>query len=276
MGIEIPVQLNKSQTALIWTGLNHIVLSYALRERTGQAPTGYPFRLLPLPRDFDAGMYSASMMNRTIVLCACLKPKRSSGGSLELDSFQLRAAAFSARVTLKIQRFLTTTKKARKSSLERQRREGIDPKSIERLRRKTKRVVKYLERQMKRAERRFVSARSRSEFKVTSNEWRAHLRWMQFHLAYFKPISGGPGIRNMQRWTVDALVAMAKKAIAAEGLEVMNEKLVRDATRRFIHDCHRGRVVYHDFIYMLHHQNSPIAQSELFEYLGPRLGLQGR
>ncbi len=273
MGIEIPVRLNKSQTALIWTGLNHIVLSYAMRERTGQADSSYPFRVRPLPRDFNTGIYSPSMMNRTIALCALLKPKRSSGGLFDLDSFQLRAAAFSARVTLKIQRYLASTKNARKSSLETRRREGIDPKSIERLGLKTKRVIKYLERQMKRAERRFVSSRSRSEFKASSEEWRAHLRWMQFRLAYFTPLPG-PGIRKMQRNIIDLLVAMAKKAIAVEGLEVPNDKLVRVIIRRFIHDCHRGRIGYKNFVYMLHRQQSPIAQFELFEYIAPRVGLE--
>ena len=271
----LSIRLSKSQTGLIWTGLNHIVCSYAMRERKEEPPTAYPFRIQPLPRTFDTGTFSLSMMNRTIALSAMLKAERSSGGTFNMDSFQLRAAAFSSRTTLQIQRFLATTPKIRKSSLERRKRDGIDPESIKKLSLKIRALIKYLERQMKRAERRFVSERSSGEFKELSKEWRAHLRWMQYHLAYFKPFRPvGPGMRRMQRRRVDLLVAMAKKAIEARGPEIPNDKLLRGIIRSFIHDCRRGRVGYRDFLYMLDHQQNPIAQAELLEYIAPRLGLE--
>jgi hypothetical protein len=244
-------------------------------ERTGDSPASYPFQIQPLPRDFGTGIYSPSMMNSTIALCARLKPRQSSGGVFELDSFQLRAAAFSARVTLKLPRFLATTKKARESSPEKRRAEGIDPESIARLRLRIKHIVKDLERQMKRARRQFLKHGTSGEFRALSKEWRSHLLWMQYRLAYFKPFRPvGPGTRRRQRIRIDLLVAMARKAIETKKLPIPNEKLLRNVIRRFIQDCHRGRIGKRDFLYMLDHQQSPIAQTELLKYVSPRLGLE--
>ena len=143
MGTEISVRLNKSQTGLIWTGLNHIVCSYARRERTEKLPRPIHFEYRPCHESS-----SLSMMNRIFVLCAMLKPDKPTGGTFNLDSFQLRAAAVSARATLQLQRLLATTDKARKSSLKQQKRDGIDPESIKKLSLKKSALVKYMERQM--------------------------------------------------------------------------------------------------------------------------------
>ncbi|MGC2614816.1 MAG: hypothetical protein WA354_12360, partial [Terracidiphilus sp.] len=121
---------------------------------------------------------------------------------------------------------------------------------------------------MKRATRKFLKYGSSGEFKALSKEWRAHLLWMQYHLAYFKPFRPvGPAIRRMQRMQIDLLVAMAKKAIDAQKRPNPNDKLLRDVIRRFIRDCHRGRVRDRNFLYMLRNRESPIAQAELLEYV---------
>jgi hypothetical protein len=215
-------------------------------------------------------------MNRMIGLCAKLKPKRSKGGTFKLDSFELRCAAFSARVTLKLEGF--EAQEPRKSNPNvLGKRSGRDPNAVKNLVLRIRNCLKFLEREMKRAKRQFLKVGTSSEFKALSKEWRSHLRWMQYHLAYFKPFRPvGPEVRRMQWKTVDLLVAMAKKAIEAKGVEVPDQKLLRKIIRQFIRDCHRGRVGHHDFRYMLHHQQSPIAQSELFEYVARRLGKEKR
>jgi len=188
-----------------------------------------------------------------------------------LDSFELRGAAFAARVTLKIRRF--EANKIRSSSPQIRNRQGLNPNAVKKLALRLKRCLRFLEREMKRAARQFFKDSTIREFKALSTEWRAHLRWMKYHLAYFKPFRPvGPGIRRMQRKRIDLLVAMAKKAIEAEKRQIPNDKLVRGVIRRFIRDCHRGRVVDHNFLYMLKNQQSPMAQAELLEYVAPRLG----
>ena len=188
-----------------------------------------------------------------------------------LDSFELRGAAFAARVTLKIRRF--EANKIRSSSPQIRNRQGLNPNAVKKLALRLKRCLRFLEREMKRAARQFFKDSTIREFKALSTEWRAHLRWMKYHLAYFKPFRPvGPGIRRMQRKRIDLLVAMAKKAIEAEKRQIPNDKLVRGVIRRFIRDCRRGRVVDHNFLYMLKNQQSPMAQAELLEYVAPRLG----
>lgn len=212
-------------------------------------------------------------MSRTVALCALLKPKRFSGGILELDSFQLRAAAFSARVTLKLQRFIRDNKGVRRYSLEAQRDQGYDRASIKRLKLKVGRLIKLLEREMKRAARRSAAAGAGNAFEVLSEEWRAHLRWMQVHLAYFTPYRPGSGIGRLQRKRIDRLVAMVN-AIAIAGSVAPNEKLLRKTIRGFVHECHLGRVGYHDFLYMLRNELSPTIQAELFEYVASKMQLE--
>jgi len=247
-----------------------------MRARTGEAPAAYPFRIQPLERNFDTGTFSLSMMNRSVKLCAMLKAKRS-GGTFSLDSFQLRAAAFSSRTTLQIRRFIAVTPGIRKSSIERRKRDGIDPESIKRLRQKISILIKFLEKHMKRAERRFVSERSRADFQHLSKEWRAHLRWMKYRLAYFKPFRPvATGMRPMQRRRIDLLVAMAQNASEAKKRQIPNDKVLRDIIRRFVRDCHRGRIGERNFQYMLKNQQSPIAQAELLDYVALRLGRKER
>ncbi|WP_348260934.1 hypothetical protein P8935_14090 [Telmatobacter sp. DSM 110680] len=126
---------------------------------------------------------------------------------------------------------------------------------------------------MKRATRQFLKNSTSGEFKTLSNEWREHLRWMKYRLAYFRSFRpGSPNLRRTQRQWIDLLVSMAKTAIAAERPQITNEKLLRDIIRRFVHDCRRRRVGERNFLYMLKNQEDPIAQAELLKYVAPRLG----
>ena len=214
------------------------------------------------------------MMNRTLRLCAKLRPRRSTGGMFKLDPFELRAAAFAARITLKMGRFEAQT--TRTSTPQVRKRQGMDLATVRNLAVKTKLCLRFLEQEMKRATRQFLKSATSGELKILSEEWRVHLRWMKYHLAYFKPFRPvGPGLRRLQRKRIDLLLAMAKKAMDSKKGRIPNDKLVRDVIRRFIRDCHRGRVGDRNFLYMLKNQESPIALAELLEYVAPRLGLGG-
>lgn len=68
------------------------------------------------------------------------------------------------------------------------RRFKLDRAAIEKLETSTKPVIRTLERLMKRANRQFLKV-SPWTFESCSKEWRWHLRWIRFHLAYFNPPS---------------------------------------------------------------------------------------
>jgi hypothetical protein len=272
--LKIPVRLTRAEVGLIWKGLNHIACAYAHRESTGEEVYGYPSKIFPLAKGADRGSFSPAMMNRVLQVHAKLNPKKTTGGTIQLDSFELRALAFSARLTLQIQRDLAH--KTRKTSLRETTEAGVDPKSIRKLKQAIGKTIKFLEVVMKRAKRLFVSQRSNQNFKEESAEWRAHLRWMQLHLAFFKRIRvGSPNTRRMQRKNIDQLVSMAKKEIAAVGYEMPEDKRIRNAVRLFISECRRGRVGYRHYRYLLNRRDEPDARSELLLHLAPRLGFNG-
>ena len=62
--------------------------------------TSYPFAIRPLPPELDSGTFSARMMDRITNLWIKIKPIRTTGGTVGLDEFELRAAIFSVRTTV--------------------------------------------------------------------------------------------------------------------------------------------------------------------------------
>ena len=101
----IKVQLTKDQISMIWPDLNYIVCQWLTLEQSGQSVTCYPFRILPLPPGSDSGTFSASMMDRINQVFAKVRPIRTTGGEAWLDEFELRAAIFSARMSVKLERY---------------------------------------------------------------------------------------------------------------------------------------------------------------------------
>jgi hypothetical protein len=268
----IKLRLTKAQISVIWPGLDHIIRADLTRKVSGQALTSYPFQIQPLPMGFDSGTFSPSMMKRIERLWIKLKPIASKGGRIRMDAFELRAAALSVRVTLKLQRL--KAQKTLHGEADAKGQFSLDRTTIKELKVRTERVIRSLERNMKRANRQFLTQVSTDEFKALSKEWQLHLRWIRFSLAYFKPFCAfGPGRRRLQRVEIDQLVQMARQAIMDQGFEPPDPGEIRKAIRLFVRYSRRGRQGAKHFRYMLKNRDSSLALSELFEFLEPRLGL---
>jgi hypothetical protein len=107
---EISLRLTRNQATLIWVGLDHTVRALLTRELAGQARTSFPFGILQLPVGFDSGTFSAAMMDRVRKLWTKVEPKRSRGGRVRMDAFELRVAALSVRTTQKLYKMMKKRK----------------------------------------------------------------------------------------------------------------------------------------------------------------------
>jgi len=269
----IAVRFSKSQMAIIWPGLAFVLSAYRMRQQNGTVPTAYPFRVNPLPRDFDSGTFSSSMMEQFSLLSAKLKPRRGTGGSLSLTVFDLRAAAFSARTTVKLHRMIIREGKHSKDGAKR--RSDDDRRKVQKEAKTRKNVVKALEHYMKRATRRFLAVRTPDEFRALSKEWQSHLRWIQFHLTYFKStrIFLSP-MRRTYQTSINQLVKMAEKAILVRKYQLPDPASLRHVIRLFVSYSRRARIGQYHHRYMLNNTGNRFAQARLFEFLEPRLYLR--
>lgn len=190
-----------------------------------------------------------------------------------MDAFELRAAILSVRITLKLQR-VKAHKRPRIISAAIPV-SNLDGQPIPELERKVQKVVKSLERYTKRANRKFMALGSRGEFKARSKEWQSHLRWIRFHLAYFKPFrSIGSLIRTREWEDTDRLVAVAVRTIREKGFDVPDAKDLRHAIRLFMRYSRQGRLGRRNYLYVLQNSENRFARSSLFEFLEPRLKLK--
>jgi hypothetical protein len=139
---------------------------------------------------------------------------------------------------------------------------------------RTQRVIKSLETYMKRANRRFVAINSQAEFKMLSQQWKTHLRWVRFHLAFFKdwPVFM-PRLRQLDQMIIEELVSMAEEALQVNGYEVPDPPELRRVIRMFIRYSRRGRLVP-DFRYMLNNRKAMYARYVLAEFVAQRLKLK--
>jgi hypothetical protein len=144
---------------------------------------------------------------------------------------------------------------------------------LQALQKRTDKLIETLERLEKRATRRFSAARSKQELAMLSREWRAHIRWIRFNLAYFKPFRPvSPDYRRMQWRRIDKLVKMAKQEVERRGRESPNERELRRIARAFMRSCKQGYQGDLHFIYMLNNTEDPEAQRRLFAFFEPRIG----
>jgi hypothetical protein len=157
---------------------------------------------------------------------------------------------------------------------EARRRLRVDKNSIAKLRKKTRPVIKSLERAMKRANRRFVREVSKKELESQSKQWQAHLRWMKYHILYFKPMPGN-GLRRLHQLRIDKLVAIAKAGLEDFDYELPSDKELRRMMRMYLRYSRRGRMgELEHHVTLLREPEAWNSQSVLVAFLEKRLQLK--
>lgn len=268
----VPIRLSKTQMSVIWPGLNFMVLAWRMREQTGNS-LSYPFRLYPLPRGHDVGTFSQEMMNWICGLRARLKPMAKTGGPVRFNAIEVRIAILASRVNLKSRRH--EARLMRRKSAETRRRLEIERASIAKLQKRARPVIKSLENAMKKANRRFIRLVSKKDLESQSKQWQAHLRWMKYHILYFKPYPPVvPGYR-LQRMRLDQLVAAAEAGLQEQAYEVPGKEELRRMMRLYARYSRRGRMGENDFrLLLMDPEEDWKLQWALVEFLEKRMDLQ--
>jgi hypothetical protein len=269
----INVRFSKQHVVIIWPGLHYIICQNQTREQSGRSVTSYAFDVDPLPPGCDSGTFSARMMDRIVQLFAKLQPINATGGGVWLGEFELRAAIFAARTSLQLERH--HIRKAKKKGAEAQRRLARARRDLKKRDVQKKRVVEFLEKALKRASRQFKSVLGTEEFKSQSKEWQSHIRWIEFHLTYFKPVPRLRSIRTKIRsiW-LDQLVEMAEAAMLDQGYELPGRGELTPVLRTFLDYSIRGRMGEYDHMFMVENRDRSVAQLKLLDFVQERLVLQ--
>jgi len=268
----VKMRLSKTQMSVIWPGLHFLVLALLSREKFGTCEFAYPFQIFPLPRGFDDGTYRSAMTDCIRALWIRMKPIATTGGRVQMNSIDIRAAIFAARINMQLLR--RRVHDARRKDAKTKKTLGLGRAAIKKRKQQTGPVIKSLERNLKRATRSSLKTTSRSEFAQMSKEWRSHLRWMKFHLAYFKQVRVVKGRGIVHRMVIDQLTAIAEKAIRYEGFEIPDPRELRNVVRLFVRYSRRGRIWKFHFRYMLQNGQRRAAQEFLFEFVKKRIKLK--
>jgi hypothetical protein len=180
------------------------------------------------------------MMDQILVLWKALQTKAAAGGRVQMNATQVRAAILSVRVNLDWWRL--RKHQGRRWKQETKVRFGIDEHSLRELRTKSQRVIRTLERHMKRANRALRAAVTHNEYEALLKAWRMHLRWMRLHLVYFRswpPVVTGRKKRH--QLILDNLMVMAEQGLRHMGYQAPDAKDLRKLVRLYARSSRRFR-----------------------------------
>ena len=99
----VSVRLSKTQIDVLKPAIEQLVWSYQKYLKSGTSPFTYPFRILPPPRGFDRGVRNQNM-EEFLDRAGALKTNGNIRPWMEMDTFQLRAAAFAIRTYIEFVR----------------------------------------------------------------------------------------------------------------------------------------------------------------------------
>ncbi len=272
----IRFRLTPTQSSLIWRGLDFIVKAHIARRDKELTPYAYPFGLCPPPVGFDRGAYESTMMDHIMDLWNTLRSKGAAGGRVQMNALQVRAAIFAVRVHIDLWR--SEKRRGRRWSAETKIQHCIDEAAFKQLGLKSQRVIRSLERHMKRANRQLQTLVTPEEYAARMNAWKNHLRWMRLRLVYFTPLPPvTQGNKTRYQAILDKLGEMAEDGIRNEGYRPPDAKELRRMMRMFVGSSRRGRehgYGYGSIAYILKYANTSSAKSFVANFILRRLDLE--
>ena len=236
----VRLRLSAAQIKILTPGIGLLVESYEIRQKSGTSPFSYPFRIFPPPRAFDRGCYDQEFMEKVLSLRDSLKTDSKNGRRVSLDTIELRVAIFGIRAYIEFVRL--QRRQQRRKGRKFKASAPIDERTIALLKAMSRRVILSLERHMKRANRTSMKAIGKKGHDALVASWKAHLRWMRLHIAYFKPW-GQPvhGLRKRQQKDLDELMQMAKRGLRNARYQQPSDKELRHVMRLYARYSRQGR-----------------------------------
>jgi hypothetical protein len=253
---SVRVRFTPAKIKILASAISLIVHSYKVRERAGASPLRYPFHVNLPARGFDRGTYNQTFMDKILALWECLITKSPNGRWLRLDAIQLRAAIFAIRANVKYAR-LVRSKERRKRLLDKAWLQFMDQawlpdkgkaslhfddRTIARLKAQSQSLIPLLERDMKKANRDLIKAIGKEQYAALTNRWKAHLRWMQLHIAYCRPWGNPlPGLRKRQQQDLDVLLEMTRRGLRNARHQQPRDEDLRKVIRLYARYARQGR-----------------------------------
>jgi len=237
----VSLRLSPAQIDILAPAIQLLVQSYQTHLRSGASRLAYPFRIYPPPKGFGRGNFDQSFMNGIVSFGRVLQTKSKSGRRMKLDTWQIRAAAFAIRAYVDYLRLLRRQQrlKGKQSKV----RVHHDDQSIAHLKARSHRVIRSLERHMKRANRALINAVGENCYATLTKAWQAHLRWMRLHIAYCQPWAKPHSGRLARlRRDLDELMEIARRGLHEEGYQPPQDKEFRHLMRLYARYAREGRV----------------------------------
>jgi hypothetical protein len=259
----------------IWPGLDLIANGYSSHFKGKTNKFSYPFRIYPPAPGFNRGAFNADLMSRIVELRRRLAPKGHTGGRLQMDPIEIRAAILAIRVNLDWWRYLKYLR--RKESQEMKESLGVDLQSLRKQEVRGQRVIRSLERHLKRSNSRLLKEVGRGAYDALMSTWLAHVRWMRLYLVYFKPHKIGPkGNRKRYQGILNEFDRIARDGLSEEGYEQPNAKELRRIMRLFAISLRRGRQGKLDIPYVLKYENGHLVKPAMVDFILKRTKLKHR
>ena len=235
----IRFRFSAAQMSVLWTGLDLLISLHKERNTKGGIRFEYPFRMYPPPAGFDRGAFDQEMMDEILALWERLRPISTTGGRMQMNAVELRAAIFAIRAHISFVRRRRNDFGKRPGP---KNEPPIDDQSFEQLKIESKRVIHSLERRMKRGNNALLKSATREEYAALMGRWRLHLRWMHLRLVWFKPLrpiilSG----RIRQQQDLDELMKMAERGLKNAGYQPPEARELRRMMRLFARSARRFR-----------------------------------
>jgi hypothetical protein len=287
-------RLTAAQMSVIWPGLDLILKAHITRREKRRVLYAYPFDLYPLPRGYYIGTYNVALMNQIIALWNALRTKSTTGGRVQMNAIQVRAAIFAVRVNQGLWRRRNNDVRRRNADTKRMSTEinrmnveaghvnteikksrCVDEENLEPLRNKSQRVLRSLERHMKQANRHFLTLVPRDEYAALMDAWRKHLRWMRLRLVYFTPLRPATqGGKHLHQIILDKLGEMAEHGLRSKGYQPPDAKELRRIMRLYVQYARRGREYNYTLPTLMQREQSFIRTNHLAHFVLDRVVLE--
>jgi hypothetical protein len=143
---------------------------------------------------------------------------------------------------------------------------GVDRESARRRKDRSQRVIRSLERNLKRSNSCLLAEVGKESYDALISAWRAHVRWIRLYLVYFKPRIG-PSNRKLYQTILDEFERIARIAIAEERYELPGAKKLRRVMRLFAVSLRRDRQYLMDIPYVLRHENGYRVKPTMLDFV---------
>jgi len=237
---KLDLRLSSRQMGVILPGLKLIVESHEKRQQGewlgSSALLFYNVFGGIIKTKLRPGKYSQSVMNQIIDLFAQLKTPMGASKRLRVTSVQIRAAILAIRTYQDFLRY--EAYRYRKEAKRVQEIFGFDKRSRTRVIKKGRRVIRTLERLLKRANRLEQREAGQEEHSAIVARWRNHLQWVRTHLTYFRRPPPFPfQSRKWIRALIDYGVELAKFELTNRGYCLPSRKNLRRRVRDALRAC---------------------------------------